>query len=286
MLKAKKIIKELTFVLGVFLLGLTYNMFFLPNNFVIGGTTGLSIVFKKYINPQLFIYIFTFLLFILSYFVLGKEASKKTLYGSILYPLCVTLSSPLAKLLNVYLAFDNMFAVTITAAVFYGVGNGIVFRTGYNTGGFDVIAAIITKYIKIPQGQSMFWANISVIIAGSFAFGIKTAQYAILILYIGSIIANKIVIGISESKVFFIYTDKVDKVTKIIFNELQCGYTLLPTVGGYSHKKSELIMCALPTRDYMLLKELVLKEDKDAFIVVNDCYDVNGGFQKDNIFTI
>lgn len=279
----KQIFKETLFILGVFLLGLTYNLFFLPNNLVIGGTTGLSIIFKNKINPQIFIYIFTLLLLSLSYFVLGKESSKKTLFGSLLYPLCVTLSGPLAKLLLTYLTFNNMFATAITAAVFYGVSNGIIFRTGYDTGGFDVVAKIITKYLKIPQGKSLFYANILVIVAGSFAFGIRTAQNAAIVLYIGSIITNKIVIGVSESKVFFIYTDKVDKVTKIIVDKLKCGYTLLPTIGGYSHKKSELIMCVLPTRDYMLLKELVLNVDDDAFIVVNDCYDVNGGFQKNNI---
>lgn len=279
----KQILKECSFILGVFLLALNYNLFFLPNNLVIGGTTGLSIIFKSYINPQIFIYITSFILLIISFIFLGKDVTKNTILGSLLYPIFVSLSEPLAYLILPSLTFDEFLVTVILASLLYGVSNGIIFRTGYTTGGFDVIANIITKYLKIPQGKALFYANFIVIGVGGFTFGFSGVIYALIVLYFGSTLTNKMVIGISESKIFFIYTRKTKEVKDMIIKKMQTGYTVLPTVGGYSHNKSEMVMCVLPTKDYYLLKEEVLNIDPNAFIVVNDCYDVNGGVKKESL---
>lgn len=283
MLNKRDIFKECSFVLGVFLLALNYNLFFLPNNLVIGGTTGLSILLKVYINPEVFIYIATFVLLIISFIFLGKEVTQNTIVGSIMYPVFVSLSKPLAMLLLPYFTFDEFIVTVILASLFYGFSNGVIFRTGYTTGGFDVIANIITKYLKVPQGKALFYANSIVIALGGFVFGFSGVVYALIILYVGSTLTNKLVIGISESKIFFIYTRETEKVKEIIIRDMKTGYTVLPTVGGYSHNKSEMIMCVLPTKDYYLLKEKVLGVDSNAFVVVNDCYDVNGGVKKSNL---
>lgn len=279
----KEILKECSFVLGVFILALNYNLFFLPNNLVIGGTTGLSIILKNYINPTIFIYIASFILLIISFIFLGKEVTKNTILGSILYPIFVSLSEPLAKILLPYLMFDEFLVTVIIASLFYGFSNGVIFKTGYTTGGFDVVANIITKYLKVPQGKALFYANFIVIAIGGFTFGFSGVVYALIVLYVGSTITNKMVIGVSESKIFFIYTRKTKEVKDIIIKKMKTGYTVLPTVGGYSHSKSEMLMCVLPTKDYYLLKEEVLNADPNAFIVVNDCYDVNGGVKKESL---
>lgn len=279
----REILKEFTFVIGVFILALSYNLFFLPNNLVIGGTTGLSILLKNKINPTLFIYAATFILLIISFIFLGKEQTQNTIIGSIMYPIFVTLSRPLANLLLPCIMFDEFIVTVIIASLFYGFSNGIIFRTGYTTGGFDVIAGIITKYLKVPAGKALFYANCIVIALGGFVFGFSHVVYALIILYIGSTLTNKLVIGVSESKIFFIYTKEIKEIKKVIIEKMKTGYTVLPTVGGYTKEKGEMIMCVLPTKDYFLLKELVLDVDPNAFIVVNDCYDVNGGVKKQSL---
>lgn len=279
----KVVLKECSFILGVFLLALTYNLFFLPNNLVIGGNTGLSIIFQEKIDPTIFIYVSTILLLIISYIFLGKQSSRKTVVGSFLYPIFVSISIPLAKLLGPYFVFDEYIITVVIAALFYGISNGVIFRTGYTTGGFDVVAKILTKYLKIPEGKALFYANFVVIALGGFSFGFQSVIYAVIILYFGSYITNKLVIGISESKVFYIYTRKIEEVKEIIIKEIKTGYTVLPTIGGYSHTKGEMIMCVVPTREYYMFKEKVLGIDPNAFFVINDCYDVNGGVKKDNI---
>lgn len=91
------------------------------------------------------------------------------------------------------------------------------------------------------------------------------------------IIVDKMLIGISKSKLFIIDSKEVEKLEDVIMNELNLGVTILQAKGGYSNKKRDMLMCVVPTRDYYLFKEIILTIDKDAFLIINDCYDIEGG---------
>ena len=90
-------------------------------------------------------------------------------------------------------------------------------------------------------------------------------------------IVDNILIGISSSKLFFIYTKEYEAVRKYILSEMKTGVTILETYGGFSNEKGYMLMCVVPTRDYYLFKELVLSIDSNAFFVIHDCYEVFGG---------
>lgn len=279
-LNKKEIYKVFWLVIGTILLALTYNLFLLPNDLVIGGTSGISIIFKNYINPSVFMYIATFLLLILSFAALGYDKTKKTIVGSILYPICISLTKPLAAYIIPKIAIDEFIVTVILTGIFYGMSNGIIFKTGYTTGGTDVIVQILTKYLKIPEGKSTTITNATIILLGGISFGIVRVIYAFFVLYFSATLIDKIIIGISDSKVFYIYTKESSKIRDIILEDFKTGYTILPTSGGYSHDVGELIMCVVNTHDYYNFKESVLNLDPNAFIVINDCYDVNGGTKK------
>lgn len=282
-INSAKIYKMISLIVGTFLLALNYNLFLLPNNLVIGGTSGISIVFKNIIDPTVFIYVATFLLLIVSFIFLGYDDTKKTIVGSLLYPLFVTVTKPLAAILIPKLVFEEFIVTVILTGLFYGVANGIIFKTGFTTGGTDVIIKILTKYLKIPEGKSSTYMNGIIILIGGFNFGLPRVVYALFVLFLSTYLIDKIMIGISDSKVFYIYTKNSKKIRDVILEELKTGYTILPTLGGYSHNNGELIMCVVNSSDYYLFKEIVLNIDPDAFMLVNDCYDVNGGVKKKNL---
>ena len=275
----------LGFVFGVFCLALSYNLFFVPNNIVVGGLSGLSIIVNELfgINAQAFIYIASFILLIICYIFLGKEESKKVLLGTFLYPLFVTFTSPIAKVLINYITFKEILVTVILASLLYGFSNGIIYRLGYSTGGGDVIVKLMCKYFHISEGKGVLIFNIFIILFGAFIFGVDTAVYATIIIVIGSTIVDKISIGISDSKKFMIYTKKIIKVKKIITKDFETGYTIFPTIGGYSHTKGSMIMCVIRNRDIGYFKEKILEIDPDAFFVISDCYEVQGGVKKSNI---
>ena len=273
------------FVLGTFLLALCYNLFFVPNNLVVGGMSGLAMVFEQLIGlkSQIFIYGSSILLLFVSYIFLGKNETKNVLIGSLLYPVFVTFTSPIAKAILVYFSFQEILVTVALSCILYGVSNGIIYKYGYSTGGSDVLVRVLSKYCHLNEGISIIIINIFIILSGGYIFGVDTAVYAIIILVVSSMIVDKISIGISDSKKFMIYTKEDKKVKKLIQDVFRAGYTVFPTVGGYSHKNGMMIMCVIRNRDVNLFKEKILEVDADAFFVISDCYEVQGGVKRSNL---
>ena len=105
------------------------------------------------------------------------------------------------------------------------------------------------------------------------------AIYAILVIFINSTLIDKIMLGISESKVFYIHTTKTQEVQKAIVS-LGTGYTVLKSDGSYDSEDNNIIMCVITTKDYYLLKNIVQRLDPEAFFVITDCYQAYGGYRK------
>lgn len=284
----EEIIKGLIIVFSVFILALCYNLFFLPNNLVVGGVSGLAIVLQESmgINPTLFIYASTGVLLILSYIILGKDKTMNTVVGSILYPVMITATVPIANYLIPYFNFNDIYLIAFMSAILYGLGNGLVFRYEYSTGGTDIVTSIFAKLFKFPEGKSMLLSNILVIFLGGYVFGLYLMLINLMILYISSLVLDKVMFDISNSKVFYIYTKEDEKVKKIILEEFKTGFTIMPTVGGYSHSKGTLIMAVLPNRDYFSFKSRILEEDDKAFFIITECFESMNGYKKKNILIV
>ena len=276
----KNKIKNLCFmIIGIFLLALNYNLFLARNDLVIGGVSGLAIIFNKLLgwNDQMFIYIVTFLLLILSFAVFGLGKTKAAIVGSLLYPIMITFTEPLSDLLINYFAFEDFITTILFSSILYGLACGLIYKMGYDTGGSDIIMLILVKYLHMPEGKASFICNIIIILFGGIVLGFNRVIYAIIILYISSILVDRILIGISSSKLFIIYTNKQEKVMNLIVNELHLGVTVMSAKGGYSKKKQDVLMCVVPTKNYYMFKEIILAIDKKAFFIINDCYDTHGG---------
>lgn len=277
--------KILVILLGVFLLALNYNLFFLPNNFVVGGTSGLSIVFQDLFgwNPQVFLYVTTVALILVSFLFLGIKKTGASLIGSIMYPFFISLTEPLAKILLPYLVFDNVLLLILVTGCLYGFAYGILYKIGFDTGGSDIVIKIVNKYFHVSEGKSSMFVQGAIVLVGGFVFGLHQMIYAVLILIIYTTVMDKIIIGISDSKMFFVHTKDSEKVKDFIINELKAGVTILETEGGYSKAKADILMCVVPNKDYYLFKEMILEIDPNAFLIINDCYEVKGGVKRRNL---
>lgn len=279
------IITGVSFVFGTFCLALCYNLFFNPNDIVVGGMSGLAIVINHItgFNSQVFIYASSTFLLIISYMFLGKEETKRVLLGTFLYPLFITFTAPIAKFILPYFSFHEMLVTVALASLLYGFSNGLIYKYGYSTGGGDVIIKLITKYLHMSEGTSVLLFDSLIVLLGGFVFGVEKAVYAVIIIVIASSLVDKITIGISNSKKFMIYTRESRKVKILIEEEFKTGFTIFPTVGGYSHINGAMIMCVIRNRDTHLFKERILEIDPHAFFVINDCYEVQGGVKRSNL---
>ena len=277
-IKHKIKIKELIeFIIGCFLVALAFNLFMSPNNLVAGGVSGFSLILKHFfgLNPSTIISIANVFLIILSFLVLGKEKTKATILGSILFPVFVSLTEHLST----YISFkeSEMILIAVFGGVLQGLGAGLIFRAGYSTGGTDILNMIISKVFKMSLGNSMFFTDGTIIVIGAFVFGFNHLMYSLIILYLISTITDKVVLGISDSKAFYIITSKEKEVKEFVINELKHGVTEFKARGGYNSENQTVLMSVVPTREYYKLKEGIHNIDKDAFFVAMDSYEVKGG---------
>ncbi len=276
------LIEGIFLVVGVFLYALCFNLFLIPNDLVVSGFSGVAIVAQKLFGwpASTFIYITNAILLIVSFIFLGWKLTKRNIAGSIMYPLMITVSEPIANFLDNYIIGDDFYLVLLFAIILYGVSSGLIYRTGFSTGGSDIIMQILNKYLNISESKAMIGANSLIIIVGMIVFGFNKGVYSFIILICSTYFIDKIMFGLSDSKVFYIYTKKLRKIKKLILDDFQTGFTSIPSRGGYSQKRGFMIMCVVSNRDYYLFKQKILEIDPQAFIIINSCYEVNGGVKR------
>ncbi len=272
-------------LIGTILLAMNYNLFLDSNNLVIGGLSGLAIIFKKLFswNSTIFIYVLTAVLIIIGLFLLNKEEIFKGLFVSLLFPFFITFTAPLCTILLKYIEFNDKILIALASSLLFGFANGIIYQAGFNTGGSDVLMKIINKYGKITEGKATFVMNIAIILLGGIVFDINNVAYSAIILYLSTIIIDRMLIGISRAKMFYINTNEIDKVRQFILEELKTGVTIISTEGGYSNKKGKLLMCVVDSKDYYMFRQAVLEIDPKAFFIIDDCYEVSGGYKRERI---
>jgi len=272
-----KVRRYFELIVGILLIALSFNIFLLPNDLVFGGVSGLSIIIKDIIpiDPSQFILISSLLLLVLSFMVLGKEKTKGSIVGSILFPIFVDLTANVNQYINI--DSSNLLLSVIFGGIIYGFGAGLVFKAGFTTGGTDIINQIFSKYLHMSIGNAMLISDGLIVLGGGFFFGMTKLMYAIIVIYIIGLMTDKVLLGISNSKAFYIITDEDDRIRDYLMNELHHGVTIFNVKGGYTNKKDEVILCVVPTNEYYKVKEGIHEIDENAFFVVCDAYEVFGG---------
>ena len=262
--------------MGLFLVSVSFNLFLLPQN-LIYGVSGFGVILNKLyqLDPSVVILVGSLILLVLSFILLGKEKTMNSVVGSLLYPIIVKLTVPLVNYIT--LNIDDTLVLTIFGAVISGFGYGLIFKSGFTTGGTDILNQIFAKYFKMSIGNAMFFTDGFIILFGAFALGWDVLMYSIILLYIISIMTDKVILGISESKAFYIITEHETAVKKFITQYLSHGVTVLEGRGGFTGNNKKVIMCIIPTKEYYIAKEGIHSIDENAFFVVTDAYEVYGG---------
>lgn len=270
----KKILK---IIIGCFISALSFNIFMVPYNILPGGVSGISLIVNHFahLDKALFILIVSLLLLVISYFTLGKEITYKSIIGSLLFPLFISLTEFLLKYWPINI--DNIMLSIIFGGISFGFGLGLVYSEGYTTGGTDVINKLLNKYFYVTMGTGMLIVEGVIVFASGIVFGINTMLYSIITIYLSSMIVDRVMIGISQNKSFYIITTYPDEVSSFIINELKHGVTHIEGHGSFTNERKDLLLTVIPTGDYYRLKVGLKKIDRKAFFVVSDSYEVSGG---------
>ena len=208
--------------------------------------------------------------FLLAAKIKGFAFVKKALMGDL------TLTIWLAVLPAWKLSGDFLLAA-LYGGILQGIGIGMVFLGGGTTGGTDLLAAIIQKYLRhYSIAQIMQFIDGAIVIVGMYVFGVERALYAIIAVYLVTKVSDGIIEGLKFSKSVYIITEKPDEVSRMIIEDMDRGVTGISAKGMYSGNDKLMLFCVVGKKELVHLKELVDEIDPNAFVIVGDAREVHG----------
>ncbi len=268
----KKIVNYINLIFGLFLVACAFNLFLSPNNLAAGGISGLSLIINKLfgLNESIFMFIANVILLIISYVFLGKKVTRNTVLGSLLFPLLINLTSKIPLMIKI----ENLelIIISVLGGVLSGIGYGIIFKSGFTSGGTDIINQIMEKYLHMPMSKSIIIIDGIITILGYFTFGLSTMIYSIISLILISTFSNKQILGKGHSKTLYIYSKKYQEIKEYLHEELKIDSTDLDCISGYKNKKSNIILSVIDTKYYYRIKTSIQLIDPLAFMTVTDSY--------------
>lgn len=277
-LKRKKLAKRIAILLvSLLVLSLVYNLLLLPTDLVAGGVNGIAIItnYVYGIDSSIMILLISSACLLFSFLYLGTERTLGSLLATFIYPLFVKVTAIITQ--GITIDYNDKFLIIIFAGVIGGLANGFIYKTGFSNGGLPIISQILYKYHKIPIAKSSMVINSIIIIVGSFFFGWSMMMYAIILVFINNMMIDKVLLGISSNKAFYIVTTKDKEIREYILNNLKHTVTIFNVEGAFLEKRRKVLLSVIPKRDYYKLTEGIKLIDPDAFFVVEDAYEVKGG---------
>lgn len=276
----------LLIIVGTGLMALAISSVFDSAGLVTGGFSGAAIIIKKWTEPLMEGGIPLWLtnlalnipMFLIGLKIRGFGFVKKAIVGEL------SLSIWLAIQPVWNLAGDDLLLAAVYGGVLLGVGIGMVFLGGGTTGGTDMMAAIIQKYMRhYSIAQIMQIIDGMIVIIGMYVFGMHKAMYAIIAVFLVTKVSDSLMEGIKFCKAAYIITDKPEVISKAVMEELDRGMTGIEARGMYSDEKKLMLYCVVGKKEIVHLKELVDRIDPKAFVIVTDAREVHGeGFIEKN----
>lgn len=265
-------------VAGTLLMSVAVVVYFDTTGVVPGGVTGVAIILKELWGVPMWLVnaIINIPLFIMGYKILERDIFVKTLFGTISLTTLLGIVKPLDILTG------NLLVDIITGSVVMGTGLGLIFASYASSGGTDLAATLINRripYVSIPKIMALIDGLI--VIAGAFVFGIEKGIYAIIAIYIVAKVSDSIMEGPNRAKLIYIISDRYDEVARYILEIAGRGVTYIESKGAYTGKSKNMIMCVVPDKEMVKIRQNLYKIDKNAFCFVGDIREAFGeGFTK------
>lgn len=262
--------------LGNLLLALTVAAFVIPHDILMGGTTGIGIVLGKLFpsfDASLFILILNVLLLVLGLFVLGKTFAATTVASSLLYPILLGL---VQRIPGIGGLTDNPLIAVIFAGLGMGVSLGLVMRVGSSTGGTDIVALVLHRWLHRPVALFVYLSDF-LIIGGQalFAPPEKTLLGIIAVFLETLVLDRMMVIGKSQLQLFII-SQKYEALRELLLDRLQAGVTMTQIETGHLGERQKGVLCVIPQRKLYDATELIHAADPYAFVTITQVKEVHG----------
>jgi len=280
-----KLKNALHILIGCAIMGLAYAMFLIPHHFVPGGVSGIAIILNYFAKLPVgaLIMALNIPVFLLGLKTLGKKYVIHSLAGMIVSSVLIDV---FYEVLKVPSATDNPLLASIYGGIMLGVGLGIVFRGRASTGGSDIIGMVLSKHTGMSLGYGIMITDFVIISASGFAMrSLEAPLYGYLVLFLSTKVIDMILEGWNYSKLVIITSQRTEEISDYILHGLDRSGTALRSRSLYLNREGELILTVIHRKQLADLRTSIKRIDPEAFVIINDTYDVLGKGFKSHLIT-
>lgn len=275
----KWFLRYLVIVIGFTISSIGINGFLKPAHLLSGGVSGIAIAINYItnINTGILIFIINIPIFIVGFKFLDKEFCYTSVINVILFSIIVGFTQNIGDFINV----NDLFIQSIYGGLLNGIGLGLIFKVKSSSGGFDIIGAILKSKKNIPIKSTSMIINIFIVIISSSLFEPILVMYTLISIFVSSNTMSTIKDLFNSQKSILLISDKYNEIAKDIMEISKRGVTFIEAQGAYTNEPKKIIYCLVDSKQIPIIKKIVLKHDKNAFLSINVVEDIKGkGFKE------
>ena len=272
----KRNIKEFFIItVGTLIVSTAVFFFMLPSHVSVGSGTALAMVISNFIPLPVSVItlILNVVLLLLGFLLIGPEFGVKTVYCSILMPV----------FLGVYeMIFPNQQSITedpfldVLCYIFVvGIGLAILFRRNASSGGLDIVAKLMNKFLRMELGKAMSLSGMLVALSSALVYDKKTVVISVLGTYLGGLVVDHFIFGMDLKRRVCIISPKLDQIVDFILHDLHSGATLNNIIGAYDRNPKQEVITIVDKQEYKALMDYVKRVDPKAFITVYSVSEIS-----------
>jgi len=272
----KRSIKEFVIItVGTIIVAAAVYFFMMPSHLTIGSGAALAMVLSNFIPLPVsaITFLINVILLIIGFLLIGPEFGIKTVYCAILMPAVIRVFEV------IFPDFQSITQDPVLDVVCYilvvGVGLAILFSCNASSGGLDIVAKLMNKYLRMELGKAMSLSGILVSLCSLLCYDMTTVVISVLGTYFGGLVVDHFIFGLNLKRRVCIISPQADTFIDFILHELHSGATIYEGIGAYDQKVRREIITIVDKQEYNALMDFVKKTDPEAFITVYSVNEIN-----------
>lgn len=272
----KRNVKEFFIItIGTLIVSTAVYFFMLPSHVSVGSGTALAMVISNFIPLPVSVItlILNIVLLLLGFLLIGPEFGAKTVYCAILMPVFLGVYEQIFP--NQKSITEDPFLDVLCYIFVVGIGLAILFRRNASSGGLDIVAKLMNKFLRMELGKAMSVSGMLVALSSALVYDKKTVVISVLGTYLGGLVVDHFIFGMDLKRRVCIISPKLDQIVDFILHDLHSGATLNNIIGAYDRSPKQEVIAIVDKQEYKALMDYVKKVDPKAFITVYSVSEIS-----------
>lgn len=271
----KQCMRYFQIFLGCFIVCMGFNLFLIQAHLLTGGLSGVALIVYYLIGLPVGMQnlVYNLPIIYVAYRVFGKLYAVDTILGTVALSVIWDATAFLQQ--TVHITADPMLN-SIFGGVLAGIGFGIIFRSNANTGGLDVVAAVVKKFWSIDVGTVVFILNFIIVMGSAAIFTMQEALYTLVAIYVTAELTNRVAAGLNREKSIMVISPRAQEICVDILANVHRGVTIIEGKGGFAREQKEILFVVVRLTQVSRVKTIVDHYDPQAFMIVSNTSEVSG----------